>query len=109
LADAKRCIADSELRLFQYTNDDIFARLRYQAFAVCLCLCRFPKKAFRRYARRGIRTAFVKADNGFAFANRIFDGKREPHAFEPTARDLWDAAKGVLHTVPRQPGGRRSP
>lgn len=52
-ANAKRCFADSELRLFQYTNDDIFARLRYQAFAVCLCLCRFPKKAFRRYVRRG--------------------------------------------------------
>lgn len=52
-ANAKRCFADSELRLFQYTADDIFARLRYQAFAVCLCLCRFPKKAFRRYARRG--------------------------------------------------------
>lgn len=43
-ANAKRCIADSELRLFQYTADDIFARLRFLTYAVCLCLCRFPKK-----------------------------------------------------------------
>ena len=68
------------------------------------------EKAFRRYARRGLRAAFVKADNGFAFANRIFDGKCEPHAFEPAARDVWVRRKRRPHTPRRDSraeGGRR--
>ena len=110
-ANAKRCFADSELRLFQYTADDIFARLRFPDSAAhsAYASAGFRKKRSGGMCVGGIRTAFVKADNGFVFANRIFNGKREPHAFEPVARDLWDAAKGVLHTAPRQPGGRRSP
>ena len=51
----------------------------------------------------GIQAAFVKADNGFAFANRIFDGKCEPHAFEPAARDVWVRRKRRPHT-PRRDG-----
>lgn len=58
----------------------------------------------------GIQAAFVKADNGFAFANRIFDGKCEPHAFEPAARDVWVRRKRRPHTPRRDgraEGGRR--
>ncbi len=47
----------------------------FLTFAVCLCLCRFPKKRSGGMRVVGIQAAFVKADNGFAFANRIFDGK----------------------------------
>ena len=68
------CIADPELRLFQYTAIDEFTRLRF--------LAAYPEQStyssadfLRRltvwYARRGIKVECVQTDNGFEFTNRF--------------------------------------
>lgn len=66
----RRCIADSQLRLFQYTAIDEFT---------CLCfLAAYPeqstfsstdflKRLFKWYERKGIKVECVQTDNDFEF------------------------------------------
>ena len=65
----RRCIADPELRLFQYTAIDEFTRLRFLAAypeQSTYSSADFLKKLVKWYARRGIRVECVQTDNGFA-------------------------------------------
>lgn len=58
----RRCIADPELRLFQYTAIDKFTRLRFLAAypeQSTYSSADFLKKLFQWYARRGIRVECV--------------------------------------------------
>ena len=77
----RHCIADPELRLFQYTAIDEFTRLRFLAAypeQSTYSSADFLKKLFKWYARRGIRVECVQTDNGFEFTNRfIIKPKRE--------------------------------
>ena len=65
----RRCIADPQLKLYQYTAIDEFTRLRflaaYQEQSTCSS-ADFLKKLWKWYARRGIRVECVQTDNGFA-------------------------------------------
>lgn len=87
----RRCIADPELRLFQYTAIDEFTRLRFLAAypeQSTYSSADFLKKLAKWYARRGIRVECVQTDNGFEFTNRFSNSKRDlPTLFEATAEN----------------------
>ena len=85
----RRCIANPELRLFQYTAIDEFTRLRFLAAypeQSTYSSADFLKKLVKWYARRGIRVECVQTDNGIEFTNRFFTGKQDrPTLFEASS------------------------
>ena len=93
----RRCIADPELRLYQYTAIDEVTRLRFLAAYPEQSTCSsadFLKKLFKWYARRGIRVECVQTDNGFEFTNRFSNSKRDlPTLFETTAAHFVPSAR----------------
>ena len=101
----RRCIADPELRLYQYTAIDEFTRLRFLAAYPEQSTCSsadFLKKLFKWYARRGIRVECVQTDNGFEFTNRVSNSKRDlPTLFETTAAQLGIRHKLIRPYTPR--------
>ena len=96
----RRCIADQELRLFQYTAIDEFTRMRFLGAypeQSTYSSADFLKKLVKWYARRKIRVECVQTDNGFAFTNRFSNSKRDlPALFEQTA-----ALPGTRHKLIR--------
>lgn len=72
----KACIADKDLKLYQYTAIDEFSRLRFLAaydeqstFYSADFLC----KVVAFYKRQGFVVECVQTDNGFEFTNRTLD------------------------------------
>ena len=104
----RHCIADPELRLFQYTAIDEFTRLRFLAAypeQSTYSSADFLKKLFKWYARRGIRVECVQTDNGFEFTNRFSNSKRDiPTLFETTAAQLGIRHKLIRPYTPRHNG-----
>ena len=104
----RRCIADPELRLYQYTAIDEFTRLRFLAAYPEQSTCSsadFLKKLFKWYARRGIRVECVQTDNGFEFTNRFSNSRRDlPTLFECTAAQLGICHKLIRPYTPRHNG-----
>ena len=96
----RKCIADSQLRLYQYIAIDEFTRLRFLAAnpeQTTFSSADFLKKLLKGYARRGIRVECIQTDNGFEFTNRFSNSKRNlPTLFETIA-----AALGVQHKLIR--------
>ena len=88
----RRGIADPELRLFQYTANDEFTRLRFlDAYPEqsTYSSANFLNRLCKWYARRGIRVECVQTDNGFEFTNRFSNSKRDLQPlFETTAAKL---------------------
>ena len=104
----RRCIADPELRLYQYTAIDEFTRLRFLAAypeQSTYSSADFLKKLFKWYARRGIRVECVQTDNGFEFTNRFSNSKRDlTTLFETTAAQLGIRHKLIRPYTPRHNG-----
>ena len=104
----RSCIADPELRLFQYTAIDEFSCLRFLAAypeQSTYSSADFLKKLFQWYARRGIRVECVQTDNGFEFTNRFSNSKRDlPTRFELTAARLGIRHKLIRPYTPRHNG-----
>jgi len=104
----RKCIADSELRLFQYTAIDEFSRLRFLAAyqeQSTYSSADFLKRLVKWYARRGIRVECVQTDNGFEFTNRFSNSKRNlPTLFEVTAAKLGIRHKLIRPYTPRHNG-----
>ena len=104
----RHCIADPELRLFQYTAIDEFTRLRFLAAypeQSTYSSADFLKKLFKWYVRRGIRVECVQTDNGFEFTNRFSNSKRDiPTLFETTAAQLGIRHKLIRPYTPRHNG-----
>ena len=104
----RSCIADPNLRLFQYTAIDEFTRLR------CLGACEeqstfssadFLRKTVAWFARRGIRVECVQTDNGFEFTNRFANSNSDLlTAFEAAAADLGVRHKLIRPYTPRHNG-----
>ena len=96
----RSCIADPELRLFQYTAIDEFSRLRFLAAYTeqsTYSSADFLRKLTAWYARRGIKVECVQTDNGFEFTNRFSNSNRDlPTLFEKTADEL-----GIRHKLIR--------
>ena len=103
-----KCIADPELRLFQYTAIDEFTRLRFLAAypeQSTYSSADFLKKLFKWYAHRGIRVECVQTDNGSEFTNRFLTGKQDrPTLFEVTAAQLNIRHKLIRPYTPRHNG-----
>ncbi len=104
----RRCIADPELRLFQYTAIDEFTRLRLLAAypeQSTYSSADFLKRLVKWYARRGIRVECVQTDNGFEFTNRFSNSKRNILTlFETTAAQLAIRHKLIRPYTPRHNG-----
>ena len=104
----RKCIADPELRLFQYTAIDEFTRLRFLAAypeQSTFSSANFLRKLVRWYARRGIRVECVQTDNGPEFTNRFLTGRQDcPSLFEKTASDLGVRHKLIRPYTPRHNG-----
>ena len=104
----RSCIADQELRLFQYTAIDEFTRLRFLAAyseQSTYSSADFLNKLVKWYARRGIRVECVQTDNGFEFTNRFSCSKRGlPTLFEATAATLGIRHKLIRPYTPRHNG-----
>lgn len=102
------CIADPELRLFQYTAIDEFTRLRFLAAypeQSTYSSADFLNKLVRWYARKGIQVECVQTDNGFEFTNRFSNSRRDiPTLFEKTAHKLGIRHKLIRPYTPRHNG-----
>ena len=101
----RKCIADPELRLFQYTAIDEFSRLRFLAAYPeqnTFSSADFLKRLFKWYARRGIRVKCVQTDNDFEFTNHFSNSRRDlPTLFEITAAKLGIRHKLIRPYTPR--------
>lgn len=104
----RRCIADPELRLFQYTAMDEFSRLRFLAAypeQSTYSSADFLKRLVKWYDRKGIRVECVQTDNGFEFTNRFSPSKRDRMTlFEKTAAELGIQHKLIRPYTPRHNG-----
>ena len=104
----RKCIADSALRLFQYTAIDEFTRLRFLAAypeQSTYSSADFLRRLVKWYARRGIRVECVQTDNGFEFTNRFANTRRHlPTLFEATAAQLGIRHKLIRPYTPRHNG-----
>ena len=104
----RRCIADPELRLFQYTAIDEFSRLRFLAAypeQSTYSSADFLKRLVKWYARRGIRVECIQTDNGFEFTNRFSNSKRDIQTlFEKTAAEMGIRHKLIRPYTPRHNG-----
>ena len=104
----RKCIADPELRLFQYTAIDEFTRLRFLAAypeQSTYSSADFLRRLTAWYARRGIKVECVQTDNGSEFTNRFSSSKRElPTLFQRTAAELGIRHKLIRPYTPRHNG-----
>lgn len=101
----RSCIADPELRLFQYTATDEFSRLRFLAAypeQSTYSSADFLKRMVKWYARRRIHVQCVHTDNGFEFTIRFSNSKRDiPTFFENTAAQFAVRLKLIRPYTPR--------
>lgn len=104
----RKCIADTELRLFQYTAIDEFTRLRFLAAypeQSTYSSADFLQRLCKWYARHGIRVECVQTDNGFEFTNRFSNTRRHLLTlFEATAARLGIRHKLIRPYTPRHNG-----
>ena len=104
----RRCIADPELKLFQYTTIDEFSRLRFLGAyeeQSTYSSADFLEKAVAWFKRRGVTVECVQTDNGFEFTNRFSNSKRDiPTRFELSAARLGIRHKLIRPYTPRHNG-----
>jgi transposase InsO family protein len=104
----RRCIANPELRLYQYTAIDEYSRLRYLGAyeeQSTYSSADFLKKTVRWFGRKGIKVECVQTDNGFEFTNRFSNSKRDLLTmFEYTVKSLNIHHKLIRPYTPRHNG-----
>ena len=104
----RKCIANPDLRLFQYTAIDEFTRLRFLAAyeeQSTYSSADFLRKLTAWYKRHGITVECVQTDNGFEFTNRFSPSKRDLLTlFEKTAAELHIRHKLIRPYTPRHNG-----
>ena len=104
----RKCIADPELKLFQYTAIDEYSRYRVLGAypeQSTYSSADFLRKVVKAFARKGIKVECVQTDNGFEFTNRFSPSKREIKTlFEQTAFDLGIRHKLIRPYTPRHNG-----
>ena len=104
----RRCIADPELKLYQYTAIDEYSRYRvlgaYEEQST-FSSADFLSKVVAHFARKGITVQCVPTDNGFEFTNRFSNSKRDLETrFEARARELGIQHKLIRPYTPRHNG-----
>ena len=104
----RRCIADPQLKLYQYTAIDEYSRYRvlgaYEEQST-FSSADFLSKVVKHFARKGVAVECVQTDNGFEFTNRISGSQRNLETlFEATARQLGIRHKFIRPYTPRHNG-----
>ena len=104
----RRCIADPQLKLYQYTAIDEYSRYRvlgaYEEQST-FSSADFLSKVIKHFARKGIAVECVQTDNGFEFTNRFSGSRRDLETlFEATARQLRIRHKLIRPYTPRHNG-----
>ena len=104
----RRCIADKELRLYQYTAIDEYSRYRILGAypeQSTYSSAEFLKKVVRVFSRRGIKVECVQTDNGFEFTNRFSNSQKDiPTLFEAAAAELHISHRLIKPYTPRHNG-----
>lgn len=104
----RKCIANPELKLYQYTAIDEYSRLRflgaYEEHST-YSSADFLKSMTAWFKRKGVTVECVQTDNGFEFTNRFANSNRElPTLFESTAKALKIRHKLIRPYTPRHNG-----
>lgn len=87
----RKCIANPELRLYQYTAIDEYSRYRVLGAypeQSTYSSTDFLKKVVLEFTRKGIEVECVQTDNGLEFTNRFSTHRNKPTLFEETLRQL---------------------
>ena len=104
----KACIADPELKLYQYTAIDEYSRYRILGAYTeqsTYSSTDFLRKVVDAFRRKGVTVECVQTDNGFEFTNRFSNSKRDiPTLFECTAAELGIRHKLIRPYTPRHNG-----
>ena len=104
----RRCIADPELRLFQYTAIDEYSRMRYLGAyeeQSTYSSAHFLTSMIAYFAKQGVKVKCVQTDNGFEFTNRFSQSKRHLETlFEKAARQRGIRHKLIRPYTPRHNG-----
>lgn len=103
----RKCIANPELRLYQYTAIDEYSRFRVLGAypeQSTYSSKQFLLKVVSEFTRRGIEVECVQTDNGLEFTNRFSAAKNNPTLFEETARQLGIQHKLIRPYTPRHNG-----
>ncbi|MDR3551562.1 MAG: DDE-type integrase/transposase/recombinase, partial [Clostridia bacterium] len=103
-----RCIADTNLRLYQYTAIDEYSRMRFLGAyeeQSTYSSADFLTKMVEWFKRRNVIVECVQTDNGFEFTNRFANSKRDlVTLFEKTAAELHIRHKLIRPYTPRHNG-----
>ena len=102
------CIADPQLKLYQYTAIDEYSRYRILGAypeQSTYSSADFLRKVVAAFARKGVKVECIQTDNGFEFTNRFSNSKRDlPTLFECTAAELGVFHKLIRPYTPRHNG-----
>ena len=96
----RRCIADPELKLYQYTAIDEYTRLRFlygYEEQSTYSSADFVERCVKWFKRRGITIECVQTDNGFEFTNRFSQSQRD----RKTMFELALEKHGIRHKLIR--------
>ena len=104
----RRCIADPQLKLYQYTAIDEYSRYRvlgaYEEQSA-FSSADFLSKVVKHFARKGIAVECIQTDNGFEFTNRFSSSQRDMETlFEAKVRQLGIRHKLIRPYTPRHNG-----
>ena len=101
----RRCIADPQLKLYQYTAIDEYSRYRvlgaYEEQST-FSSADFLSKVVKHFARKGVAVECIQTDNGFEFTNRFSSSQGD---WKPSLRqrpDNWEFA--TSSSAPIRPG-----
>ena len=103
----RKCIANPELRLFQYTAIDEYSRYRVLGAypeQSTYSSTEFLKKVILEFTRKGIEVECVQTDNGLEFTNRFSSSTDKKTLFETTLQDLGIRHKLIRPYTPRHNG-----
>lgn len=104
----RKCIADPNLRLFQYTAIDEYSRYRILGAypeQSTYSSADFLRRVVKAFARKGVKVECVQTDNGFEFTNRFSNSSRDLQTlFEATAVELGIRHKLIRPYTPRHNG-----
>lgn len=104
----KKCIADKEMKLYQYTAIDEYTRIRFlygYEEQSTYSSADFARRLTAWYKRRGITVKCIQTDNGFEFTNRFSPSKKDKKTmFEKTLAELGIKHKLIRPYTPRHNG-----
>ena len=104
----RKCIADKELKLYQYTAIDEYTRLRFlygYEEQSTYSSSDFAERAVKWFKKHGITVECIQTDNGFEFTNRFSPSKKDKKTmFENKLADLGIKHKLIRPYTPRHNG-----